>query len=280
MSRPAHLLEHDHEDLPRKQRRERARAERKALEQAAATGVARRTRMTQLGIVLAVVVVGIVVVLLASGESATIKRIAPETAAARNVTHGIGKLLAGIPQSGTALGQPTAPVTLQYYGDLECPVCRAFTIGALPSIIQKDVRGGELRVEYHSLQTATREPEVFNSQQLAALAAGKQDKMWNFIETFYHEQGEEDSGYVTESYIQGIARQVHGLNIAQWTSDRGEDALANQVQRDAQAASNAGLEGTPAFLLGRSGGTLRRFQPSSYTEPGSFEAAIDKLAKA
>ena len=36
-------------------------------------------------------------------------------------------------------------------------------------------------------------------------AAGKQNKMWNFIETFYHEQGEEDSGYVTEKYLQGIA---------------------------------------------------------------------------
>jgi hypothetical protein len=51
------------------------------------------------------------------------------------------------------------------------------------------VRGGELKIEYRSLETATREPEVFKAQQLAALAAGKQDRMWNFIETFYHEQG-------------------------------------------------------------------------------------------
>jgi protein-disulfide isomerase len=170
-------------------------------------------------------------------------------------------------------------VTLQYYGDLECPVCRAFTVSALPSIISNQVRAGKLRVEYHSLETATREPEVFKAQQVAALSAGRQGKMWNFIETFYHEQGEEDTGYVTERFIQQIARQVPGLNLAEWTGDRGQPALANQVETDAQTASNEHLEGTPAFLLGHSGGAMSQFEPSSVTEPGSFEAAVDKLAK-
>ncbi len=118
---------------------------------------------------------------------------------------------------------------MQYFGDLECPICKKFTLGALPTIIQKWVRTGKLKIEYRSLETATREPEVFKTQQVAALAAGKQNKMWNFIETFYHEQGEEDSGYVTESYLQNIASQVPGLNLAQWTSDRSNPELANQV---------------------------------------------------
>ena len=68
----------------------------------------------------------------------------------------------------------------------------------LPTLIQKYVRTGKLRIEYHSLETATREPEVFKTQQEAAYAAGKQNLGWYFIETFYHEQGEEDSGYVNE----------------------------------------------------------------------------------
>ena len=108
------------------------------------------------------------------------------------------------------LGRPAAPITLEYFGDLECPVCRAFTVGALPSVIEKWVRSGELKVEYRSLETATREPEVFRAQQVAALAAGTQNRLWNFVETFYHEQGEEDTGYVTESFIQGIASRCPG----------------------------------------------------------------------
>ena len=103
------------------------------------------------------------------------------------------------------LGNPNAPVTLAYFGDLECPICKEFTLGALPSIIQKQVRTGKLKIEYRSLETATHEPEIFKTQQIAALAAGKQNKMWNFVETFYHEQGEENTGYVTESYLQELA---------------------------------------------------------------------------
>src|ERR1700689_2536925 len=247
MSRPAHLLNEAHAPT-RKQRRERARAERKALERAVVAGAAQRTRMTQLAVVVSVVVAGIVAILIATAGSGAGKKIAPETAAARSVEAGVSTLLAGIPQNGDVLGRPTAPVTLQYFGDLECPVCRSFTVSALPSIIGKWVRGGQLRIEYHSLETATREEEVFKSQQVAALAAGRQQKMWNFIETFYHEQGEEDTGYATEGYIQGIAKQVPGLDLTQWTSERNDPTLAGQVESDAQAANSDGFNGTPSFL--------------------------------
>jgi protein-disulfide isomerase len=265
------------EDLTRKQRREQARARRRAFEQAQAAGALRRTRFRLLGIVLAVVVAGSAVILLTSAGSGGLRKIAPESSEGRQVRSQVTSLLAGIPQNGNALGQPTAPVTLQYFGDLECPVCRAFTLGALPPIIQKWVRTGKLRVEYRSLETATREPEVFKAQQVAALAAGEQNKMWNFVETFYHEQQEEDTGYVTENFIQGIAKQVPGLNLPEWAGDRDDVALADWVASDAQSANSSGLDGTPAFLIGRSGGAASRLEPSSFTEPGSFNGAIEKL---
>jgi protein-disulfide isomerase len=265
-------------DQTRKQRREQARTERREIEHAQAAAAVRRTRLSLLGIVVAVVVAGILVVLIASAGSGE-RHIKPGSTAATAASSEVTTLLAGIPQKGNVLGRPTAPVTLQYFGDLECPVCRAFTIGALPSVIGKWVRGGALKVEYRSLETATREPEVFRTQQVAALAAGTQNKMWNFVETFYHEQGEEDTGYVTESFIQGIAKQVPGLNLAAWTSERGEPALSNLLASDEQAATNNGLDGTPAFLLGHSGGALTQLEPSSFTEPGPFNQAIEKLVK-
>jgi protein-disulfide isomerase len=246
-------VEREQEDLTRKQRREQAREQRKEMEQAAAASAARRTRMTQLGVVVTVVVVAIIVILVAtSGGSKT--GIPTSKHEQTSVTKQVASLIGGIPQSGNTLGSPTAPVTLKYFGDLECPICREFTLGALPGIIQKYVRAGKVRIEYHSMETATREPEVFKTQQVAAYAAGKQDKGWYFIETFYHEQGEEDSGYVTEKYIHGIASQVPGLNLAKWSSDRGDSELANEVETDKQIANNEHFEGTPSFLLGKSGG--------------------------
>ncbi len=269
-------VESDEQDLTRKQRRDQARAQRKALEQAELASAARRTRLTQLGIVAAIVVVAIVAILIATGGGGSKKAVAAGSKEASGIAATVDALVSGVPQNGNVLGSPTAPVTLQYFGDLECPICRQFTLGALPSIIQTWVRSGKLKIEYRSLETATREPEVFKTQQVAALAAGKQNKMWNFIELFYHEQGEEDSGYVTESYLQGLAQQVPGLNLTRWTSERNEPALANQVASDAQAASNAGFNGTPSFLIGKTGGTLSKFE-GSLTSPGPWNEEIEKL---
>ncbi len=270
-------VESDEEDLTRKQRRDQAREQRKAIEQAAAASATRRKRLSQLGIVAAVVVVAIVIVLIATGGSS--KSGPPVTAHEKNATVAqVTSLIGGIPQSGNTLGSPTAPVTLVYFGDLECPICREFTLGALPSIIPKWVRTGKLRIEYRSLETATREPETFKNQQVAAYAAGKQNKAWNFIETFYHEQGEEDSGYVTEKYIQGIASQVPGLNLTEWSAARGDPELANEVAADAQAANNNGFTGTPSFLIGHSGGAMSKLEyTSSPSDPTFVNEAVEKL---
>jgi protein-disulfide isomerase len=272
-------VEGDDGDLTRKQRREHARAQRKELEAAEAASAVRRTRLTQLGVVIAIVVAVVIAILIATGGGGA-KKVVPHSAAANSTVAEVKTLIGGIPQSGNTLGNAKAPVTLQYFGDLECPVCKEFTLGALPSIIQQWVRSGKVRIEYHSLETATREPEVFKLQQVAAYAAGKQGKAWEFIETFYHEQGEEDSGYVTESYIQGIAQQVPGLNLQTWTSERSEPTFANEVTSDAQAANNVGFTGTPSFLIGKTGGTMQKLEYASLTDPTSFNEAIEKLLKA
>jgi protein-disulfide isomerase len=271
-------VEDDEADLTRKQRREQARAQRKALEEAEAASVKRKARLTQLGIVIAIVVVVIVgVVIATSGGGA--KKVASGSKAANETVSQVDSLIGGVPQHGNVLGNPNAPVTIQYFGDLECPICREFTLGAFPSIIQKWVRSGKVKVEYRSLETATREPEVFKTQQVAALAAGKQNKMWDFVELFYHEQGEEDSGYVTESYLQNLAQQVPGLSLTQWSADRGDTALDNKVEEDAQAANNAGFTGTPSFLIGKTGGTMSKLEYSSLSDPSSFNEAIEKQLK-
>jgi protein-disulfide isomerase len=271
-------VEDDEADLTRKQRREQARTQRKQLEEAEAARATRRTRLAQLGIVVAVVVAAVVVVLIATGGGSKSGGIqtAKQGQTVPAVTE-VTSLLQGIPQAGNTLGDPKAPVSMQYFGDLECPICKDFTLGALPKLIEKYVRAGKLKIEYRNLETATREPETFRTQQTAALSAGKQQKAWYYIELFYHQQGEEDTGYVTESYLQGLAKQVPGLNLTTWTADRSDPEFTNTITTDAQAANNAGFTGTPSFLIGKTGQQMQKLEYASLTDPSSFESAIDKL---
>jgi protein-disulfide isomerase len=276
-------VEDDEQDLTRKQRREQAREQRKAIEQAEAAGAQRRKRLIQLGSVVVGVVVIIVVILLAtSGGSKTgIEKTATSgsTAKTPKVVTEMTALIGGIAQNGNTLGSPTAPVTLQYFGDLECPICRQFTEGALKPLIEKYVKPGKLKIEYRNLETATREPETFRTQQIAAMAAGKQQKAWDYIELFYLQQGQEDTGYVTEKYLQELAKQVPGMSLATWTADRGNSAFTNAITTDAQAANNAGFTGTPSFLIGKSGEQTKKLEYSSLSDPSSFESAINGLLK-
>lgn len=80
-----------------------------------------------------------------------------------------------------------------------------------------------------------------------------QDKLWYYIENFYHEQGREHSGYVTESYLSALARQVPHLNLTLWGEDRHDPLLAAQVTDDEYAARAARVYSTPSFLIGRTG---------------------------
>src|SRR5580700_8502756 len=119
-------VEDDEADLTRKQRREQARTQRKALEEAEAAGAKRKARLTQLGIVAAIVVAIVVVILIATGGGGA-KKVAPHSQAASETTATVNALVGGIHQSANVLGDPNAPVTLQYFGDLECPICKEFT---------------------------------------------------------------------------------------------------------------------------------------------------------
>jgi protein-disulfide isomerase len=267
----------------RKERREEAREARKSLEAQESQRQLRRRRMMQLGGagLVAVVVIGVAFAV-SSGSSSN----APPKEGSNKANEAqklVSSEVSGIPQSGTVLGDPKAPVTLVYFGDLECPICRQFTLGALPSVIANQVRQGKAKVEYRSMQTATREPAVFREQQAAALAAGRQNLMWQYLELFYHEQGEEDSGYVTPTYLKGLAKQVPGLNLAKWETERTDPKLVEQVEKDETTAGEQGFNGTPSFLVIKHGGTtqkLSEFTTAQLNEAAAlFEPTIERVAK-
>ena len=237
----------------RKTQKEAAR-ERRLAEERASTLKARRTRRLQMigATVAAAIVIVVVLVVVSSGGGSSSKAAKVGSPQAKTTTATVDKLLSGIPQTGTTLGKSSAPVTVTEYGDLQCPICRDFALNAENQLIANDVRSGTVKLVYKSFPTATAngpDPSVFPVQQAAAYAAGKQQKGWNYIETFYHEQGAENTSYVNTTYLDNIARQVTGLNFATWSKERFDPTLSGQVSTEQTTASGLGINATPAIIV-------------------------------
>ncbi len=189
----------------------------------------------------------------------------------------IGALFAGIPQRGAVLGNPSAPVTLQFFADLECRQARRFVLGALPLLIRKWVRSGKLRIEYRANQEETIWADIYIRQQVAVLAAGRQERAWQYLDFFYHKQGPEFTRYAINHFLRAIAKDVPGLDLDNWTADGHDPQLVQQVTGDGQAAQARQIVFTPAFLIGPTGGDARRLLHFTFTETAAFDEAIEKL---
>lgn len=204
-------------------------------------------------------VAALLTIVVASSVFLLTRNAGSQAAVEHEVDRKVSSQLSGIPQEGATLGRRTAPVTMEVFIDLEDPTSRWWFREDLPAIIDSYVRTGALRLRYRAYKRNTYWPAVFVKQQTAALAAGAQDRLWDYIETFFYEQGPELTRYVTEGYLQRIARQTPGLNLARWHADRHTGRREEQTTSEDQLARTIGLYVTPAFRIGKTGGHMSVF---------------------
>lgn len=227
--------------MSNKKEREKRREER-LQEEARVSTTDQRTRLLQMGagavfLVIAVVVVLIVIQASSSDSGGDTKL---EEVATAN------KLFTGIPQEKLILGDPKAPVSLYEYGDLQCPVCKAYSEEVLPPIIESKVKNGEVSIEFRNFI-------IIGEQSLAAgaaaIAAGNQGRGWDYIELFYRNQGTENSGYVTDEFMEAVAKGAGVKDLAKWNKERKEQALRTTVNNTTEEAKRFGFTGTPSFAI-------------------------------
>jgi len=172
-------------------------------------------------------------------------------------------LFAGISQNGTALGSPRAPVTVYEFADLQCPFCRDVALETLPDVIRKHVRTGAVRIVYQDL--AFLGPDSVKAARAAA-AAGEQDRLWQFAHLMYANQGEENSGWVTDALLERIWSAIPGLDVERAKRAAAAGAGTADLAVARRLARRYGIDGTPSFVAGRTGGTLEPVDPADLSD--------------
>jgi protein-disulfide isomerase len=228
----------------KKQNREELRRKRLEAEAQANKNDKRQNLAKYIGIGVFAVALLLVAVVVIASNSDDGKRSSSE----------VTEMLAGIPQNGATLGNPDAPVTIIEFGDLRCPACAYFSTEKSPELIKQMVKTGEAKVEFR--------PWLILDQGLtsgqsglaarAAQAAGEQNKLWEYIETFYANQGPEMENYVTDEFLTEIAEKAGVPDIDQWNADRENNAAEydQQFQENYEFAdTEMNFTGTPAFAI-------------------------------
>ncbi len=237
----------------RTKQKEAARQARLAAEQER-TEQARRQRRLQMfgGVIALAIIIVVAAVIIGSSGGGGLKK----GKAATSTVNEVERILGGIPQSATTLGNPNAKVTMTYWGDLQCPICADFTQSAgFSQLLTNLVRTGKVKIDYRSVETATQDPQTFQTQQAAAYAAGKQNRFWTYAELFYRQQQTENSGYVNESFLTGLANQA-GLNVSQWKTARNDPSLVSQLNTDLSTAQAQRVSATPTLQFKGPKGSL------------------------
>lgn len=226
-----------------------------------------------------VLLAGVAVVAVAVGISLSGSSTNASPAAFRSAASTVDSQLAGIPQSGNTLGSQSAPVTVTEFGDLQCPICRDFALGAEGQLIAGEVKSGKAKLVYKSLMTATGNgpnPGIFPTQQAAAYAAGPQARAWNYILVFYHSQGTEGTAYVNQGFLDGIAQAIPGLNFSAWKSASSNPTWTQQVQAEQQQAAARGFNSTPTIVVQGPKGAAQPIVGN--TDYGTLQSAIKSVS--
>jgi protein-disulfide isomerase len=208
------------------------------------------TRRRRLQVAAAVVAAALVAVIIVVASSGGTTPRGPSLPGAGETT----EMLAGIPQRGIALGDPAAPVTLVEIADAQCPFCRHFALYELPHVIAQQVRTGRLRIELRLVAFLGPDSER-GRRALQATAA--QDRLWHATHLLYFNQGRENSGYMTDTYVRGVLDAVPGLDLARALRDRGSRSVDRALLDSDRLAARNAADATPTFLIGPTGGRLR-----------------------
>jgi 2-hydroxychromene-2-carboxylate isomerase len=107
------------------------------------------------------------------------------------------------------------------------------------------------------------------------IAAGQQNRAFNFSQLLFFNQGPEDGGWLDDTMVASAAKSIPGVNVAELQAAAKSPAVADQAKTYDSEATRDGLSGTPTVLVGPSGGKLTVVTPGREPSSEEMTAAID-----
>ncbi len=155
-------------------------------------------------------------------------------------------------------GNPDAPVTLEEFGDFQCPPCGQFAVFVEELLREYDSR---LRVVFRNFPLPAHEHA--REAALAAEAAGFQGKFWEMHDTLYREQLAWSKAPNARELFESYAGTL-GLNMDQFKKDMDSDRARERVDSDHALGDSLGINVTPTMFINKRPWSHKRKTPRAF----------------
>jgi Na+:H+ antiporter, NhaA family len=209
-----------------------------------------------------VIVATVAVVTLAIGMVLYRARRAPVSATPKELTSA-----ADATDAGHVLGPAEAPVTLEEFGDYQCPPCGR--IASAISQIQHDYRP-RLRIIFRNFPFAIH-PHA-QEAALAAEAAALQGRFWEMHDLLYREQTGWSSAADARVLFERYAGMI-GLDVERFRRDMDGEKVKARVAADQRRGSSLGVTSTPSIFINNEP------LPRTSLNPSGLRTAIEAAMK-
>lgn len=147
--------------------------------------------------------------------------------------------------SGYSLGRADAPLTLVEFTDLQCPYCNRFTTQVFSQLKTAYIDTGKVRF-------VTRDfPLDFHGFALpaarAARCAGEQGKFWEMRTALMR-----GFNQLSEAFVRSTAEGLK-LDMISFNACAASTKFDAAIKQDMEDGRSVNVEGTPTFVLGRTG---------------------------
>ena len=143
-------------------------------------------------------------------------------------------------------GPSSAPVTIEIYGDFQCPSCAIAT--AIIDDLEKQY-AGQLRVVFREFPLAMHQHAM--EAAMAAEAAGLQGHFWEMHDMLYKYQSVWSRASTVSTFFSAYAESL-GLNAGEFAIDSKSPEIQAQITSQGDAGVARGVKNTPTiFINGR-----------------------------
>lgn len=166
-----------------------------------------------------------------------------------------------------------AKVALVEYTDLQCPYCQRHVTETEPQIMSEYVDTGKIIYVVRSFPLVSLHGELATQSSNAVLCVnelGGKDKFYEFYKQAFAKASVDELAQVAQSV---------GVDMNKYNACMSENRYKDQIDKDIQDGTNAGIQGTPGFVIGvldKDGNVDGKLIAGAYPYE-SFKAIIDEM---